>query len=587
MNQSYTPAALEHQKAHIKKLTNEGFAFGLTVGAGFVRSMRKSGYKNTAKALDELIDNSFEAGGANVHIVCGYEGGKSEKKPEQIAVIDDGIGMYPEMVRLAVTWGGTDRENSRSGIGRFGFGLPSSCVSQGKRFEVYSKIEGGEWYVATIDLEDIERGKFTTKEGHVVVPAPKPAKLRPFVQDYIRTHVPGGELERGTVVVIDKMDEVTWKTTNGLQDNLLRHFGVTYYKKRSLFEIFVNGVRCEPIDPLFQTPGFRWYDLDADRVTALDPLEIKIKDKESREEKGTIRVRYSLMPITFGSKDKSLVGDRRSAGRNTNDRWDVLKDMHGIIMSRMGRVIDTVIPPAKYTTFVNYDRFNKIEIDFDAGLDEDFNVPTTKQRVDVSERIWDILEEHGLFKTLEQMRKNTRDEAKARNIKTDVDSQAPRPSETAMQAADAAGPKLPPAMKEEKLREGQKALRQEAEKIAAEKGRPAKDVQNELEAEWAGRLYKVEKRAVPGGNFFEVEYFGGTKRLWLNTESRFYSDLYAACGTTAKQRFALEVLLFSIGDCILDARGEFRPMYTVELPAWTRKLEYSLAQLERNARGLS
>jgi len=97
----------------------------------------------------------------------------------------------------------------------------------------------------------------------------------------------------------------------------------------------------------------------------------------------------------------------------------------------------------------------------------------------------------------------------------------------------------------------------------------------------------VEKRAVPGGNFFEVEYFGGTKRLWLNTESRFYSDLYAACGTTAKQRFALEVLLFSIGDCILDARGEFRPMYTVELPAWTRKLEYSLAQLERNARGLS
>lgn len=583
MQQNYIPAALAHQRAHIEKLTEENFAFGLTVGAGFVRSMRKSGYKNTAKALDELIDNSFESGAANVHVACGYEGGRSDKKPEQIAVIDDGIGMYPEMVRLAVTWGGTDRENSRSGIGRFGFGLPSSCVSQGKRFEVYSKVEDGEWHAAIIDLEEIERGVLTTKQGHIVVPAPKPAKLRPFVQDYIRAHVPGGELKRGTVVVIDKLDEVTWKTTNGLQDNLLRHFGVTYYKKRSLFEVFVNGIRCEPIDPLFQTPGFRWYDLDEDRVTTLDPFEIKVKDKESREEKGMIRVRFSWMPITFASKDKSVVGDRRSAGKNHNDRWDILKDMHGIIISRMGRVIDTVIPPSKYTTFLNYDRFNKIEIDFDAGLDEEFNVPTTKQRVDVSDRIWDILEEHGLFKTLEQMRGKTKTEAKARAIKTDTDPQTPRPSEIAMQAAEAASPKLPSAGKEEKLREGRDNLRREAGRIAARNGRQAEEVERELEAEWAGRPYKVEKRAVPGGNFFEVEYFGGTKRLWLNTDSRFYGDLYAAPGTTSKQRFALEVLLFSIGDCILDARDEFRAMYTVELPAWTRKLEYSLAQLERDA----
>ena len=98
MNKVSTPAALARQKAHIDKLTEGDFAFGLTVGAGFVRSMRKSGYKNTAKALDELIDNAFEAGAANIHIVCGYEGGRSDKKPEQLAVIDDGIGMYPPMM---------------------------------------------------------------------------------------------------------------------------------------------------------------------------------------------------------------------------------------------------------------------------------------------------------------------------------------------------------------------------------------------------------------------------------------------------------------------------------------------------------
>lgn len=578
MNQITPSSALDRQKAHIAKLTEQNFAFGLTVGAGFVRSMRKSGYKNTAKALDELIDNSFEAGAGNVHVVFGYEGTRSEKKPEQIAVIDDGVGMYAEMIRLAVTWGGTDRENSRSGIGRFGFGLPSSCVSQGKRFEVYSKVEGGQWNAAIIDLDDIERGAFTTPDGHVVVPPPKPAKLRPFVLDYIKKQMPGGDLKRGTVVVMDKLDEVTWKTTNGLQDNLLRHFGVTYQRLRSVFEIHVNGVRCEPIDPLFQTPGFRWYDLDADRVTAFDQLEIKVKDRETREEKGTLRVRYSWMPITFASKDKSV----KAQGKNQNDRWDVLKEMHGFIVSRMGRVIDTVIPPSKYTTLVNYDRYNKIEIDFDPSLDEEFNVPTTKQRVDVAERIWDLLQEHGLFHTLEQMRKLTKKEAEDRKIKKDVDPGASRPSEVAMQNAEASAPALPAPAKEKKLAEGRKRLRDEAEKVAAETGKSTEDVVRSLEAEWAGKPYKVEKRSIPGGNFFEVEYFGGTKRLWLNTESRFYSDLYAAPGTTAAHRFAMEVLLFSIGECILDARDEFRAMYDVELPLWSRKLEYALAQLARD-----
>ena len=45
---------------------------------------------------------------------------------------------------------------------------------------------------------------------------------------------------------------------------------------------------------------------------------------------------------------------------------------------------------------------------------------------------------------------------------------------------------------------------------------------------------------------------------------------------------SLEVLLFSIGDCVLEARDEFKSMYDVELPHWSRKLEYALAQLEQS-----
>ena len=39
-----------------------------------------------------------------------------------------------------------------------------------------------------------------------------------------------------------------------------------------------------------------------------------------------------------------------------------------------------VVRYSPLTTFVNNDRYFKIEVDFDASLDEEFNVPTSKQR---------------------------------------------------------------------------------------------------------------------------------------------------------------------------------------------------------------
>jgi hypothetical protein len=43
--------------------------------------------------------------------------------------------------------------------------------------------------------------------------------------------------------------------------------------------------------------------------------------------------------------------------------------------------------------------------------------------------------------------------------------------------------------------------------------------------------------------------------LNINRAHRFYSDVYAAPGNTRRVRAGLEILLFSIGDCELDAQG--------------------------------
>src|SRR5262245_4337056 len=117
---------IDRQKAYVANLEKSHFKHTLTVGAAFVRGIRDLGYKHTGTALDELIDNSFEAGSANVHIVLNEDGSGRKGSVTKIAVIDDGCGMIPEMIHVAMLWGGTDRENSRTGIGRYGYGLPSS-----------------------------------------------------------------------------------------------------------------------------------------------------------------------------------------------------------------------------------------------------------------------------------------------------------------------------------------------------------------------------------------------------------------------------------------------------------------------------
>jgi len=574
--------AVERQKAYVTALQDSNFKFGLTVGTAFVRGIRDIGYKHSGTALDELIDNAYEAGASNVHVVLNDDGTGRKNNATQIAVIDDGSGMIPDMIRVAMLWGGTDRENSRAGIGRFGYGLPSSCVSQGKRFEVYSAPEGSKLHMCAIDLTEIEAGKYTDGDGEIVVPAPKAATLPRFVQDYIKDNLAGGKFTKGTVVVIDKLDKLTWKAINPLANNLMEHFGVVYHKLRGQFELAVNGKRVEPIDPLFLTPGYRWYELDADRAKALDPLHFDVKNKDTKEVVGRITVRYASMSPRFASVDKNKgVGSR---SENANERFAILKEYNGFIIARMGRIIETV-RHSPLTTFVNNDRYFKIEVDFDASLDEEFNVPTSKQRVDVSDRIWDILKENGVEKALEQLRKKFREEKSSFASEQDKDDAGKRASEQAMEETAKLGTVVPLPVAEKRAELGKKRLEQEAAKRAAETGTTPAEAQREIEAELGGKPYKVAKRSIPGGTFFEVEQIGGTKVLWLNTASRFFQEVHSGAASTPAVRAALEILLFSIGDRVLDGRDELKAFYAHEVPEWSRKLEYALAHLAQSMAG--
>ena len=570
------------QAKYVDDLKKRRFKFGLTVGEAFVRGIRDIGYKSTGTALDELIDNAYQAGAENVHVVFGYEGTSSTKKPAEIAVIDNGHGMIPDMIRAAVTWGGTHRENDRSGFGRYGYGLPSSCIGTGRRYTVYSRPDIGDFWAVTIDLDEISDGKCTTEEGDILVPEPVKSSPPRFVIEHLKKHYPNGAEACRTVIIIEELDKITWKTAGSLQENLLRHFGVFYHRMRATLDIWVNDKRVEPIDPLFVTAGHRWFDLDEDRAMALDPIMINVKNQETKEVEGRITVRFAYLPVTFASKDKS----RGAVGKNANERFSVMKDYNGIMFSRMGRVIDLVskIDNEHYqTTIQNNDRYCKIEVDFSAMLDEEFNVTTSKQQIVPSLRIWAVLKEAGVFKALEQMRFKYKQDRAALKDEGEKKPQGKRASEAAMEQT--AQMESSPSAEQSAQREaiGKKGLDQEVVRRSRSTGKPVEEVRKELELELQGRLYKVAFESMPGAPFFRIEAFGGTKILFINKAHRFFSEVHSGPNSSPDVRAALEILLFAIGDRVLDATDQLQSIYSHETIEWSKKLDYALGQLASGA----
>ncbi len=531
-------SVLAAQRAYAEA-RRERSKYGLMVPEAFVRGIRDLGYRSNGDAIAELIDNALQAFADRVDIVFGYDG-TSSKKPVQLAVIDNGHGMEPDMIRMAVMWGGTHRENDRSGLGRYGYGLPCASVSLGRRFVVYSAVGDGELHAVTMDLDALAAGDYTDRTGEIVVPEAVCAQLPEFVASHIAAaHADGWHA--GTVILIDKLDRLEWATTQGLRENLCRQFGVTYHKLRGEAAIYVDSEFVEPIDPLFLTSGFHLFDLDADRAHPLDQIRIEVRDPDTATYLGAMTLRYAWLPPSFGSVDK----ERDAVGLNANPRFAILKDYHGIVFSRNGRLID-VQTRTPWTSFINNDRYIKVEIEFSATLDEAFGVTTSKQQVTVSSLIWDLLREAGLPKAIEQLRGKVKDAKLERRLA-------------------AFSPKA-----------GERLLSERAMGGIAGFSQPH---QHQYDFGLRVSPYRLQFETVPGRPFFRVDRHAGARTLHINTAHRFYEDLYQAPAMTPEFRSALEILLFCYGDVLLEASEGSQNHFVVQVNLWSRRLEQALGMM--------
>ncbi len=317
----------------------------------FIEATRDAGYRSTATAIAELIDNALDAGATCVDIDLGKQEGLEH--PLVVAVQDNGCGMDAATLRQALRFGGSSRFNQRSELGRYGMGLPNSSLSQARRVDVYSWQGSAPPITSYLDVDEIASGRLRH------VPEPDVVSLPELTQQEAGSS--------GTAIVWSRCDRLDFRRASTIARKLRVYIGRVYrhYLWRGV-EIFVNGSPADAIDPLF---------LDEDSITQGgrpwgQPMVYEVRSRSNPEVTGEICVQFSELPVEewhhLSNAEKRRMGVTKGAG---------------VSIVRGEREIE-------YGWFFmgskrkeNYDDWWRCEIRFDPILDEYFGITHTKQGI--------------------------------------------------------------------------------------------------------------------------------------------------------------------------------------------------------------
>ena len=344
-----------------------------------ITAMRDSGYKNTAYALAELIDNAVQAEASTIEVFCIEKREQVRKRERsrlsEVAVLDNGSGMNLTTLWMALQFGNGTRLNDRTGIGRFGMGLPNASISQARRTEVWSWRNGpGNAMRSYIDLEEIENGRMKN--------VPEPEHI-PLPERWKRLSMDLGL--HGTLVVWSNLDfeRLTWKSSKSTLQHTEEIVGRVY--RRFILDRRVRIRLCAMEDGAEDIPIFD-RDTSANDPLYLVPVEALpapfdtepmfthvFDDSHDIEYKGrvhTVRARYAV-----ASEDTIIKAG--TANRGDTKYGNHAKKNIGVSVLRAGREI--MLDPGWCIGYDPRERWWGGEVEFPPHLDELFGVTNNKQ----------------------------------------------------------------------------------------------------------------------------------------------------------------------------------------------------------------
>ncbi|MBC6403742.1 MAG: ATP-binding protein [Hyphomonadaceae bacterium] len=307
-----------------------------------LNALREVGYRNTATAIAELVDNSIEAEADDIFIITQSQMEQGKKnlsyRVKQIAVLDNGDGMAPDDLANCLSLGWGTRLDTRQGLGRFGFGLKGASISQARKIEVYS-WQSDKCYRTYLDLDEVRDNKQQLLHPAEVCKTPRLYSEREEFRELINN-------KSGTLVVWSKLDGIDFTRPNTLLNRmnkelcrLYRHFlddDDTYGRKRNIvmcdYDLgkskIKNFTKLAANDPLYllepsNAPGT---DGKATNVPFEKPYSIDVKYAPGKSSK--IEIRLSIAkPGIQALSGNSVLG--KHYGQNA-----------GISFVRAGREID-------------------------------------------------------------------------------------------------------------------------------------------------------------------------------------------------------------------------------------------------------
>ncbi|MEO1945264.1 MAG: ATP-binding protein [Candidatus Thioglobus sp.] len=348
-------------------------------------ALKQAGYRSTATAVGELIDNSIEAEASVIDIIAINKkvktNGRASNTVYRIAVLDNGVGMDVDILENCLSLGWGTRLDTRDGLGRFGFGLKGASLSQSGKVSVYSWKTPGEVYMARLDTNQIKENQ--SQELDEVVEAKIPSEIFENFGKNI--------LDSGTLIVWEELDlslkrsDTLVRQLNKELCRIYRHFlddDDTYGKRRKVcvhsLQLETKTLKTENLlanDPLYMlTPnnlpehgGNNFNDLATNSLHDKFDIDVKYHNGIS-EATSKVGFRFSV-----AKPEIQALGGNSAIGKHYHDNT-------GISFVRAGREID-------FGRFGFIDasdprhRWWGVEIRFEPALDELFEITNNKQHV--------------------------------------------------------------------------------------------------------------------------------------------------------------------------------------------------------------
>ena len=514
-------------KTVLNRILKENSTVPLFFAQTLVQSMRDAGYNHTTSALCEHVDNAVQAGATEIRVYFREEGKGSNKRID-VAVCDNGRGMSPSVLKVAMAFGGSMYYSSRHGIARFGMGMKTAALSMSSVLEVYSWQEPEAIYTMTLDVDAIG------KERANLVELPDPTlitELSDEIADLFRKPLsyPADRSEQqlvvgqsesitrrlgasGTIVYMPNCDRLHFSKAKTLVDHAVTEMARVYRRPIAAgLRLFVNNRPVEAFDPTYWMPNARhtrFVDGSAQqsRLILSKPVDIPVSEGSSETAAAVIKI-YKL-PI----ESWSLLP--RNVQKNALRIFDGMT----VTILRNDREVFAGSMP-KITTRHNVTNWYRVQIDFEGVLDEAFGVAANKQGVRPKGYVLDAIKDAigDDISTLNEELKRFQAQQKAARTPA-----KPSPSETKAAEADPyqQNDVVPVLLPEEEAQ-----LEANLRGLALTLKREGETDEEAYERVHDSR-YIIDFRHDEYWPFYDVKHQFGRIILTINTAHPFFTELY-------------------------------------------------------------